>query len=94
MREPSTNTQVNLKEKKLQQNLITKVIYYITKKLQINLILKVSSPERELIREDQKFLLSHLEAVQYHIYLYLTGIVIEIKCLICGSKGTNRISLK
>ena len=35
-----------LKEKKLQENFIAKVIYYITKKLQINFILKVSSPER------------------------------------------------
>jgi len=40
-----------------------------------------------------KFSLSHLEAVKYHIYLYLTGIVIKIKCLICGSKGTNQRQL-
>ncbi|XP_044181714.1 nucleotide-binding oligomerization domain-containing protein 1-like [Acropora millepora] len=32
--------------------------------------------------------------VQYHIYLYLTGIIIEIQCLICGYEGTNQGSLK
>ena len=46
MREPRTNTLVNRK-KENTTNFITKVIYYITKKLQINLILKVISPLTE-----------------------------------------------
>ena len=36
-----------LKETKTTTNFITKIIYYSTKTLQINLILKVSSPQRE-----------------------------------------------
>ena len=37
----------NLKENNTTTKFITNIIYYITKKLQINLILKVSSPQRE-----------------------------------------------
>ena len=44
----------NLKEKNTTTNFITTVIYYITKNLQINLILKVSSPQRESLREDDQ----------------------------------------
>ena len=45
-----------LQEKKATTNFITNVIYYNTKKLQINLTLKVSSQETEsLIREVEKF---------------------------------------
>ena len=50
----SSVTIINWKKKNLQQNIMTKVIYYITKKVQINLILKVSSPQRELLREDNR----------------------------------------
>ena len=44
----------NLQEKNTTTNFITIVIYYITKNLQINLILKVSSPHRESLREDDQ----------------------------------------
>ena len=40
----------NLQEKNTTTNFITIVIYYIIKNLQINLILKVSSPQRESLR--------------------------------------------
>ena len=41
----------NLQENNTTTKFITNIIYYITKKLQINLILKVSSPQRESLRE-------------------------------------------
>jgi len=39
---------------KLKEKKTTKVIYYLTKKLEINLILKVSSPQRDLLTEDNQ----------------------------------------
>ena len=44
----------NLQEKNITTNFISNVIYYITNKLQINLIFKVSSPQRESQREDNQ----------------------------------------
>ena len=44
----------NLPEKNTTTNFITIIIYYITKNLQINLILKVSSPQRDSLREDDQ----------------------------------------
>ena len=44
----------NLEEKNTRTNFITIVIYYSTKNLQINLILKVSSPQRESLTEDDQ----------------------------------------
>ena len=41
----------NLQENSNTTKFIRNIIYYITKKLQINLILKVSSPQRESLRE-------------------------------------------
>ena len=43
----------NLQEKNTTTNFII-VIYYITKNLQINLILQASSPQRESLREDNQ----------------------------------------
>ena len=57
LKEPWTNTQVNWKKKTTTRNFITNVIYYNTKKLQVNLILKVSSPGRESVREDNQMIL-------------------------------------
>ena len=42
----------NLQEKNTLTNFITNVIYYTANKLQINLILNVSSPQRESHGED------------------------------------------
>ena len=47
----------NLQGKNTTTNFITNVIYYITKKLQMNFILKVSSPQRESPREDTQMIL-------------------------------------
>ena len=44
----------NLQEQNTTGNFITIVIYYITKNLQINLVLKVRSPQRESVREDDQ----------------------------------------
>ena len=66
MKEPSTNTQAICKKKIPQQNFITIVIYYITKYLQINLILKVSSPQRESLREDHEIFLKVLKVGCVH----------------------------
>ena len=46
-----------LQEKNTTANFITNVIYYYTKKLQINLMLKVRLPERESLREDNQMIL-------------------------------------
>ena len=46
-----------LQEKDTTTNFITNVIYYNTKKLQINLNLKVSSPETESLTEDNQMIL-------------------------------------
>ena len=51
MKEPSTNIHKQFARKNTTTNFITIVIYYITKNLQINLILKVSSPHRESPRD-------------------------------------------
>ena len=44
----------NLQEKNTTTNFITIVIYFIIKNLQINLILKARSPQRESLREDDQ----------------------------------------
>ena len=44
----------NLQGKNTTTNFVTNVIYCISKKLQINLILKVSSPQRESLRQDNQ----------------------------------------
>ena len=56
----------NLEEKNATTNFITIVIYYITKNLQINLILKVSSPQRESLREDHQIFSKVLKAGCVH----------------------------
>ena len=47
----------NLQGKNTAANFITNVIYYITKKVQFNFILKVSSPQTESLREDNHMIL-------------------------------------
>ena len=56
----------NLREKNTITNFITIVIYYITKNLLINLILKVSSPQRESLREDDQIFSKVLKVGSVH----------------------------
>ena len=55
-----------LKEKHTTTNFITKVIYYISKKFQINLILKVSSPQRDSLTEDNQIFCKGLKVGCVH----------------------------
>ena len=94
-----------LKETKTTTNFITKIIYYSTKKLQINLTLKVSSPQRESYFEKFSkldvsmvsvplFSLCALETVViYKSFAFSSSVLHYLMHKVCFEAGESHICL-